>query len=585
MKKILEVEEVDLVICRDNQRVNLLQEMNFSLFEGERLGIVGDSGSGKTLLMKMILQLLPKSVKVTRGKVLYRNKNLLQLSAKEMRKIRGREIGMIFQNPLSFLNPTMKIGIQIGESYRAASPYAGTKEVKTRVLHLLNLVGIDDPELRFYQYPHLLSGGMRQRVLIALALISDPSLVIADEPTTALDTTIQAQIFDIFYQLHKSIILISHDLSLVASFCDRLLIMHEGQIVEEGSPKQLLTKANHPHTQKLIYLLSSLQEKQAVGRVAKLTEHPIISASNFKKHFSTSRGILKAVDGVSLEIPRGMTLGLVGESGSGKSTLGQGLLHLCSPTSGSIYFNGIDLSSLSSKELKRWRKKAQIIFQDPHASLNHRMKILEIIMEPLLIHNIAVNFSKITKILELVGLNQEHLHQYPYELSGGQKQRVAIARALILNPHFIVCDEPVASLDLSSQLQITQLLKTLQRESQISYLFISHDLRMIRHIADFIAVLYLGKIVESGPTQIVCDNPLHPYTQALISAIPQLTLSRKTLQTSRFKKEILTPTHLSRKTTLFSCISKKNPVRQHSPPNDKERHPEHYVALPNQEAR
>jgi peptide/nickel transport system ATP-binding protein len=505
---------------------DVLKDITFTLVEGEKLGIVGESGSGKTLLMRSIIGLLPSSITIRKGTIHYQGRLLSSMKERELQKIRGKEIGMVFQDPLTFLNPTTRVGDQIAEGYRRHFPSVSAVEARAKALQLIKEVGIPEPERRLLQFPHELSGGMRQRVLIAIALSASPTLLIADEPTTALDVTVQAQIMQLLHnlQIYKSTLLVSHDLSLVASFCDRVIVMHEGQIVEDASTRDLFSTPRHPYTKQLLRSISSLAPRKIESPSHSPTptqKQPLVIARHLTKTFPTSQGLFPAVSDVSLHIDQGQTLGLVGESGCGKSTLGRLLLRLLEPTAGTVHFNGLDILSLSPKKLKEWRKEAQIIFQDPYASLNPRMTVAALIAEPLKIHGVKASEEAVIQALQQVGLSPDHRFRYPHQFSGGQRQRIGIARALILNPRLIICDEPITALDVSIQAQIIALLKDLQQQLGLTYLFISHDLRMVKHIADRVAVMHLGKIVEEGPTDEVFNSPQHAYTQTLLSAIPQ----------------------------------------------------------------
>lgn len=543
----MEVSHLDVSIKGYQEIIPVLRNVSFCLYPQEKLGIVGESGSGKTLLMKSILQLLPPSASIDRGEIIYQDHNLLTLSESQLQTIRGKEIGMIFQDPLTALNPTMTVGNQILESYLKHFPINSFSQAKQATLKLLEQVGINEPQLRFDQFPHLLSGGIRQRILIAIALAANPTILIADEPTTALDVTIQAQILQLLKNLQKdkSSILITHDLSLIASFCDRVLIMRSGEIIEEAEVYKLFENPQHPYTKTLLTAVPSrhLIRQRIIGnkdekkdfviesaviedsfsnRNEKGCEEkkPLIVVQNLKKYFPTSKGVLRAIDEISFTVDRNQILAVVGETGCGKSTLGKLLLRLEQPIEGDIFFENQNILNFGITKLKQWRKQAQMIFQDPYASLNPRMTVEDILKEGLSIHNLNRDSATIAQALSQVHLPRSYRQRYPHELSGGERQRVGIARALILNPQFIVCDEPLAALDLSIQNQIVELLKELYIEKGLTYFFISHDLRMVQLIADHVMVMYLGKIIEKAPTKLLYLSPLHPYTQALLSSIP-----------------------------------------------------------------
>ncbi len=450
-----------------------------------------------------------------------------------MESIRGQHISMIFQDPMTSLNPTIRIGEQIAESL-IKHQGVSKKDAYSKTVELLELVGIKNSQKRYAQYPHEFSGGMRQRAMIAMALACNPSLLIADEPTTALDVTIQAQILNLMKQMQKklgtSIILITHDLGVVAGMCDRVIVMKEGEIVEEGTTEEIFNNPKHPYTKRLLNALPKLHEKKEPKKTPLLegnldASKPLIEISSLKKHFDLGKGeILKAVDDLSFQIYPGETLGLVGESGSGKSTTGRTILRLHEPTDGDVLYNGIPITRLSKKQLKTMRRHMQIIFQDPYSSLNPRKKILDIIGESLDIHGLVKNNderrARVEELLELVGLKKEHANRYPHEFSGGQRQRIGIARALAVEPKFIVCDEPLSALDVSIQKQIVDLLKDLQHRLGLTYLFIAHDLSMVKHISDRVAVMYGGKIVELAESEELYSNPQHPYTKSLLKSIP-----------------------------------------------------------------
>lgn len=533
-EKLLNVEDLRVSFITDEEEFEAVKGVSFHINKGETVGIVGESGSGKSVTARSIMRLLPSPPSFLKsGNIYFNGHNLVKKSEKELQSIRGKEISMIFQDPMTSTNPTIRIGDQIAESlikHRGMSK----AEAKRETIELLKLVGIKNAEERYNQYPHEFSGGMRQRAMIAIALACNPELLIADEPTTALDVTIQAQILNLMKQIQMkfgtSIILITHDLGVVAGMCDRVLVMKEGEIVEEGTTEEIFTNPKHPYTQRLLHALPKLHEKKAPKVMPNLPEGldvnvPLVEVRDLKKHFDLGKGaILKAVDDISFAIYPGETLGLVGESGSGKSTTGRTLLHLHEPTDGDVLYKGVPVTRLSKDELKTMRRHMQIIFQDPYSSLNPRMKILDIIGEALTIHGLVKNKEelrvRVEQLLELVGLNKDHAHRYPHEFSGGQRQRIGIARALAVEPQFIVCDEPLSALDVSIQKQVVDLLQDLQQRLGLTYLFIAHDLSMVKHISDRVAVMYGGKIVELAESEELYSNPQHPYTQMLLEAIP-----------------------------------------------------------------
>ena len=533
MEKILEVSDLHVAFQTNDREVDAVRGISFEVAKGETLGIVGESGSGKSVTARSIMRLLPSPpAYIKQGTVTFLGENLAHKTEKEMEAVRGRDIGMIFQDPMTSLNPTLSIGQQIAESlikHQNMSPTAAEKQA----VEILKLVGIRGGKTRFHQYPHEFSGGMRQRVMIAIAIACEPTLLIADEPTTALDVTIQAQILnlmkDIQQRMGTSIILITHDLGVVAGMCDRVAVMKQGEIVEMGTTEEIFANPKHPYTQKLLNALPRLDEKKKPKRlplqpVANPNE-PLLEVKALKQHFDMGKGnTVKAVDDISFFIRPGETLGLVGESGSGKSTTGRAILRLHEPTDGHVLYEGMSVNRLSKKEMKTMRRHMQMIFQDPYSSLNPRMKVLDIIGHALDLHKLSPNKTarkeRVEELLELVGLDKSHAFRYPHEFSGGQRQRIGIARALAVEPKFIVCDEPLSALDVSIQAQIVELLEDLQQRFGLTYLFIAHDLSMVKHISDRVAVMYGGKIVELADSEELYSNPQHAYTKSLLSAIP-----------------------------------------------------------------
>lgn len=534
MEPILRVNNLSVTFRTRDQEVQAVRGVSFEVGKGETLGIVGESGSGKSVTARSIMRLLasPPSY-VQEGDVIFLGNNLADYSEKEMESIRGRDMGMIFQDPMTSLNPTLKIGEQISESlikHRKLS----RKEAKEEAIELLKLAGIRHSELRYEQYPHEFSGGMRQRVMIALALACRPALLIADEPTTALDVTIQAQILSLMKTMQErfgtSIILITHDLGVVAGMCDRVVVMKDGEIVESGTVEEIFAQPRHPYTLKLLNALPRLGEKKkpkpaplvSAGAGSAL---PLLEVKSLKQYFDLGKGtILKAVDDISFQIQEGETLGVVGESGSGKSTTGRAILRLHQPTGGNVYYQGIPVNRLSPAEMKTMRRYMQMIFQDPYASLSPRLKVEDIIGEALDVHRLAGSRAerrkRVGELLDMVGLDPAFARRYPHEFSGGQRQRIGIARALAVEPKFIVCDEPLSALDVSIQAQVVKLLEELQQRLGLTYLFIAHDLSMVKHISDRVAVMYMGKIVELAESEELYANPQHEYTKSLLAAIP-----------------------------------------------------------------
>ena len=534
MEPILRVKDLHVSFTMRDEDFNAVRGVNFEVNQGETLGIVGESGSGKSVTARSIMRLLPSPPSYMKAGVIeFQGENLNEKTEKEMEGIRGKGIGMIFQDPITSLNPTKVVGKQICESIMKHMDVSKT-EAKKETIELLKMVGIKDSEVRYNQYPHEFSGGMRQRVMIAMALACKPALLIADEPTTALDVTIQAQILTLMKHIQQrfgtSIILITHDLGVVAEMCDRVVVMKKGEIVEGGTTLEVFESPQHPYTKKLLNALPRLDEKKKEKQVSQLPEEidktvPLIQVNSLKQHFdSGKKGLTKAVDDISFYIRPGETLGLVGESGSGKSTTGRAILRLDEPTSGEVLYQGMAINRFSQKEMKSMRRHMQMIFQDPYSSLNPRLKVLDIIGQALDIHRISKNKTerkkRVEELLTMVGLEPEHAMRYPHEFSGGQRQRIGIARALAVEPKFIVCDEPLSALDVSIQTQIVKLLEKLQHELGLTYLFIAHDLSMVKHISDRVAVMYAGKIVELAESEELYNNPMHPYTKSLLAAIP-----------------------------------------------------------------
>lgn len=506
----------------------VVKGIDFSIFPGEIVGLVGESGCGKSLTAHAVLQLLSKRAKLS-GELLFNGKNLLDQSTEELREIRGKEIGMVFQDPTAALNPTLSIGEQLIEGLRYHKKISKAEAVSL-VEQLMDEMGVSDPSLRLKQHPHELSGGMKQRILIAMALACSPSLLIADEPTTALDVTIQAQILEILKRKQKetnvAIFFITHDLGVVAQLCDRVLIMRSGEIVEAGETERVFAYPQHPYTKDLLESKRGVSRKRNYNPV--LTRKPLIEVKNLTKNYSVKGKKLSAVSNISFSVNQGEVLGLAGESGSGKSTVGKMLLKLIEPCSGSVDFEGSDIGNYTRAAMKDFRRQVQMVFQSPYSSLNPKMRVEEVIQEALDIHQIASGEARqirVTELIESVWLPLNCLKRFPSELSGGQRQRVSIARALAVNPRFIVCDEPLSSLDITTQMQIVSLLKKLQSELSLSFLFISHDLSLLKGFADRIAVMYRGEIVEIGAAEQIYLSPAHPYTKALVQAVP--TLERK----------------------------------------------------------
>ena len=510
----------------------LLDNVSFDIARGETFALVGESGSGKSLTSLAIMRLLPEAIRVESGDVKLRGKSLFALPEYEMGHIRGSRIAMIFQEPMSALNPVMTVGAQVEEVVRLHLKLSRA-EAKARVISLFKEVSIPNPEVRYGWYPHQLSGGQKQRVMIAMALACEPDLLIADEPTTALDVTIQAQVLELLEKIKKergfSILFITHDLSVVSQVADRVAVMQKGRIVETADAETFFKGPKHPYTRQLL--------KDALGSPERAPTPPapsLLEVRNLKVHFPVKKGILqrssgviKAVDGVSLSIDKGKTMALVGESGSGKSTLGQAILSLVPVTEGEILFDGVNLVSLSKAQLQPYRQKIQVIFQDPFAALDPRMRVGEIIAEGMESLGIGPKSKQarreaIMKLLQKVELEAEAIDRYPHEFSGGQRQRIGIARALAVEPELIICDEPTSALDVTVRAQVLALLKRLQEEMGVAYLFITHDLSIVPAIADEVAVMQRGQIVEQGSVAEVMKKPKEAYTKTLLAAAPKL---------------------------------------------------------------
>lgn len=527
---VLQVKNLTVKFGADNPVVDAI---SFDVHVGETFAIVGESGSGKSITALSVLRLLPVNARVNADEINLNGVDLLRKTEYELCQIRGRRAALIFQDPMSSLNPVMTIGEQIAEVLKLH--FSMTKAaIRQRVIELLTRVEIPDPEKRALEYPHQLSGGQRQRVMIAIALAGEPDLLIADEPTTALDVTIQAQILALLKSIQQktgmALWLISHDLALVSTMADRIAVMQKGRIVETGNSAAIFQNPQHPYTQKLLEALPSMES--CLGRL-EVQRSALLKIDDFKVYYPIRKGIFKrvvgyvqAVDGVSLEIERGKTLALVGESGCGKTTLGKALLNLIPAYSGKVVMDGIELHKLTGDALRRKRADIQIVFQDPFSSMNPRMLVGEIVDEGIraLYPEVgaAERQARVAELLERVDLPPDSAHRYPHEFSGGQRQRICIARALAVQPKLIVCDEPTSALDVSVQAQIIELLKDLQKEQGVGYLFITHDLGVVAEIADEVAVMYRGKIVEKGLVDQVLLRPKNSYTRELLAAVPRL---------------------------------------------------------------
>ena len=610
---LLKVRDLRTWFLTDSGPVRAVDGVSFDVHAGETLGVVGESGSGKSVCAKSIMRLLDEPARIVGGSILFKGRDLAHLDDDAIREVRGREIAMVFQDPMTSLNPVLRIARQLVEAMTAHGRFTVAAALR-RAIDLLRRMGVASAVRAVNSFPHQFSGGMRQRVMLAMGFSNEPSLLIADEPTTALDVTIQAQILDLLRGLNRdlgtAVILISHDLGVIANICSRVLVMYAGEVVEEGAPEDLLTDPRHPYTWALLHAAPRIDAETEDRRlitiegqppdprawpsgcrfrarcpfaVEKCAEHPellrveagqgkaeraarcwvtqeggalhtpqrarsgagaegaasvdpspavpILEVSGLQKHFPLAKEaffarqrVLRAVDGVDLQVTAGETVGLVGESGCGKSTLARLVTRLHEPTAGRIVFAGTDITHASPATIRPLRRRMQMIFQDPYASLNPRMTIGQILAGPLILHGIAGDAAaartRVAELLDLVGLPRQSVQRFPHEFSGGQRQRISIARALAVGPDFVVADEPISALDVNIQAQIINLMVDLQERLGLTYLFIAHDLAVVRHVCDRIAVLYLGKIMEVGPAAELFARPLHPYTRTLISAAP-----------------------------------------------------------------
>ena len=524
-KSILKVRGLDVSFRTNDGPVHAVKGIDLDVFEGEAVAIVGESGSGKSQTMMALMGLLASNGKAE-GSALYRGQELLGLSERQLNQVRGKKITMIFQEPMTSLDPLYRIGRQLCEPL-VHHGAMGWRQARARAIELLELVGIPEPRRRIDSYPHELSGGQRQRVMIAMALANDPDVLIADEPTTALDVTIQQQILELLANLQKrlgmAIVFITHDLNIVRRFADRVYVMRLGEVVEHGETGTLFAAPRHDYTKML------LAAEPTGTKAPPPPNAPILlEGRDVEVVFRGGGGLfggrvteVKAVDGISIALRRGQTIGIVGESGSGKSTLGRALLRLL-PGEGSIRFEALDISTADRKRMLPFRRELQLVFQDPFGSLSPRMTVGQVITEGLLVHEPSLSArqrdQRAVAALAEVGLDPTMRNRYPHEFSGGQRQRIAIARAIILKPKVVVLDEPTSALDRSVQKQIVELLRDLQEEHDLSYLFISHDLSVVRAMSDYVVVMKQGRIVEEGPTEAIFDAPREAYTRALMAA-------------------------------------------------------------------
>jgi microcin C transport system ATP-binding protein len=529
---LVDVRDLSVAFGEGKDVSRVVKNVSFDIGKGEIVALVGESGSGKTVSAMSILRLLPNSASYPSGEILFEGKDILKLKESQLRDIRGRRISIIFQEPMTTLNPLHTIEVQVGEIIKLHQKLS-TSETRARVIELLNKVGIRDPEKRLSAYPHQLSGGQRQRVMIAIALANQPDLLIADEPTTALDVTIQAQILELLKALQKemgmAMLLITHDLGIVRRMAERVYVMRHGEIVETGDTEDVFTAPKHSYTRHLI-------EAEPKGEPPPVdTSRPVVvETDDLKVWFPIKRGWLqrtvdyvKAVDGLSMKVRAGETLGVVGESGSGKTTLGLAILRLLS-SEGPIAYVGKRIDGLNNKQMRPLRKEMQIVFQDPYGSLSPRLTVEQIIEEGLLIQNPELDedsrHERVTVALKEVG--------YPHEFSGGQRQRISIARAMVLKPKFVMLDEPTSALDMSVQAQIVDLLRDLQNKHDLAYLFISHDLKVVRALCNYVIVMKNGKVVEEGPAREIFDHPRDDYTKALLAAAFDIKVTHRAALTT-----------------------------------------------------
>jgi peptide/nickel transport system ATP-binding protein len=577
---LLEVKNLVTEFRSESETVKAVNDVSFTLSRGETIGIVGESGSGKSVTSLSVMRLIPNPPgKITQGEIIYHSQsqgevNLVTLSEKQMRSFRGNEIAMIFQEPMTSLNPVYTCGDQVMEAILLHQK-CSKKEAEERTLQLFKEVQLPRPEAILKSYPHQLSGGQKQRVMIAMAMSCNPSVLIADEPTTALDVTVQATILELMTKLQREhnmgILFITHDLGVIAELADKVVVMYKGKIVEQGTVLDIFENPKHPYTKGLLACRPPLNKRlkwlptvadfmttdengqfvEQSGSIYKLTDaltispeerkqghtqlyaqQPILQIKHIKTYFPLKKNIfgkalsyVHAVDDVSFDVYPGETLGLVGESGCGKTTLGRTILRLIEPTAGEIIFEGKNITSIRSSEMREMRKDIQIIFQDPYSSLNPRITIGKAILEPMQVHGILQNDTarknRVIELLNRVNMNESHFHRYPHEFSGGQRQRICIARALALKPKFIICDESVSALDVSIQAQVLNLLNELKREFNFTYIFISHDLSVVKFMSDRMVVMNKGKIEEIGDADTIYNDPQTEYTKRLISAIPK----------------------------------------------------------------
>ena len=545
-ENILQVKNLTVSTGTGTKKTDIVNNISFTIERGETFVLLGESGSGKSITALSIMRLLPAAIKISDGSVILHTTNLFQLPENKMRKIRGAKIGMIFQEPQTSLNPVLTAGQQISETLRQHDNLSKKQCIK-RSIELLDAVGIPDAERRINEYPHQFSGGMKQRIMIAIALAGKPDLLIADEPTTALDVTIQAQVLNLLRKLQSetgmSILFITHDIGVAAQMADHIAVMQNGSIVELKTKKELFSNPENSYTQKLFDAIPSWEKRtdeNEIEEIERTERTSLLKVKDLKVYYPIRKGIFKrtighvrAVDSVTIDLHAGETVAIVGESGSGKTTMGKGILQLLEVTSGDITYKKTDLNRLDEPSLRKLRSDIQIIFQDPYSSMNPRMMVNDIIQEGMLAQGVGESKKErdehTVKLLEQVGLLPEYRFRYPHEFSGGQRQRICIARALAVKPKLIICDEPTSALDVSVQAQILSLLKDLQKEYQLGYLFITHNISVVEYIAHYVAVMYEGKIVEQGAVEKILKNPKNPYTKNLLSAVPRIELQSNLL--------------------------------------------------------
>lgn len=527
MDTVLSIRDMAISLPPGADRNFAVQDVNFDLNAGEILCVVGESGSGKSMTANALMGLLPDQVVVARGTAHFEGRDIMALPESERRKLRGDRIGMIFQEPMTALNPLMRIGDQITEVFEAHNRHS-PPERRKKALALIREVGLPDPEKIIRAYPFQLSGGQRQRAIIAMALALDPAILIADEPTTALDVTTQAQILDLIKTIQQrhgmAVMFITHDFGVVAEIADRVIVMRYGEIVEHGTASEVLGNPQHDYTRALLKAIPT----DTIPTLEQVTAPPVLEVRDLRKTFITSGGLFKptrsvtAIDGVSFSIARGEVLGIVGESGSGKSTVGRAIVRLVAADSGEVILDGQDMNALSAAELRSARRRVQMIFQDPYASLNPRKKILHALCEGPIVQGVPKHqaYARARELLELVELDAGAAERYPHEFSGGQRQRIGIARALAMDPDLIIADEAVSALDVSIQAQVLDLLRDLQKRLSLSLMFITHDMRVAAQLCDRVAVMQYGKLVEIGPVAEIFLNPKAEYTRSLLAAVP-----------------------------------------------------------------